>query len=344
MRGVVLMSRTLAAGLGSILASMACAQEVDVTALQLKACGLIKDDAARVRCYDRAVGRPESAPSLVPVSPSPGGALVAIPAAPPVAGPQLPAPAGPQAPMVVPPPAATIPPAAAPVAPQAPAVTAAAPPAPAAPTVGPAPPPKTEDDGWFGLRSAVRAITPPGFGGAASSTESDAPRWQVKADNAALQDASRLLATLESPDEKAVLVLQCQNARTEAHVTIPRFLGWEGMRVRYRVSDDPPSESVWAAAADGRGAVASDAVGFINSLVDGGTLVLRLTDYEGTDHDLRFSLGSVSGLRSQIATVCRWPSAAPATPPAYEPAPPGPREAKSKSTRPPTVGAPLPLH
>ncbi len=336
MRGVVLISRTLAAGVGSILASVAYAQDVDVTALQLKACGLIKDDAARVRCYDRAMGRPESAPSLVPVSPSSGGALVAIPPAPPVAAPQAPPPGGPQALTAVPA-AAAVPPATAPVVPQAAAVTTAAP---AAPTIAPAPPPaKTKDDGWFGLRSAVRAITPPGFGG--SSTESDAPTWQVKADNAALQQASRLVATIESPDEKAVLVLQCQNARTEAHVTIPRFLGWDGMRVRYRVNDNPPSESVWAAATDGRGAVAGDAVGFINSLVDGGMLMLRLTDYEGTDHDLRFSLGSVSGLRSQIAMVCRWPSA---TPPAYEPAAPGPREAQGRPTRPPTVGAPLPLH
>lgn len=338
MRRVVLLSGMLAAGVGPGPGCVAQAQDVDVTALQLKACGLIKDDAARVRCYDRAMGRPDSAPSLVPISPSGGtGQLVPIPQAPPVATPQASVSAAPQGPPAGAQPGAPPPPPAVAV-PQSPAVT---PTAPETSTVAPAPgPAKTKDDGWFGMRSIVRSITPSGFAGFGGA---EARTWQVKADNAALQEASRLLATLESPDEKATLVLQCMNARTEAHLTIPRFLGWEGMRVRYRINDNQANDGVWAASADGRGAVVSDAVGFINSLVDGGTLTLRLTDYEGHDHDLRFSLGTVSGLRSQIATVCRWPSAMPQV---SEPPPPAsaPREARKKATAPAGVGAPLQLH
>ncbi|MGZ5259976.1 MAG: hypothetical protein ACXWC0_20345, partial [Burkholderiales bacterium] len=38
----------------------ASAQDTDVTALQMKACTLVNDDAARVRCYDQAMSRPTS--------------------------------------------------------------------------------------------------------------------------------------------------------------------------------------------------------------------------------------------------------------------------------------------
>ena len=336
MRGVVLIAA--GAALSSVLGFAAGAQDVDVTALQLKACGLIKDDAARVRCYDRATGRQESAPTLMPVAPSSGGALVAIPPAPPVAGPPAPI-------AVPPPPTAGVPSPATPLVPQAPPAvaleppgTAAAPAAPAASDV--APPPaataKTEDAGWFGMRSVMQAITGP------ASSDDDRP-WQVKADKADLQEATRLLATLQSPDEKALLVLQCLNARTEAHVTIPRFLGWDSMHVQYRINGGPPTEGLWGAAADGRGAVAPDAVEFVNSLPDGGLLTLRVTDYQGQRYDLRFSLGTISGLRSQLATVCRWPSAAVAETPADEAASPNPREAKKRPAKPAAAG-PLKLH
>jgi hypothetical protein len=209
-----------------------------------------------------------------------------------------------------------------------------------APPPPPAPPEK-RDEGLFNMGSIMRAITPSGSG---SSADSSDRTWEVKADKAALQEATRLLATLKSPDEYAVLVLQCRNAQAEAHVTIPRFLGWDSMRVRWRVNDGPAIDGLWAAAADGRGVVAGNAVEFINALPDGGTLDVRLTDYEGTAHELRFRLGAISSLRAQIATVCRWPVASVQEPPAYEPAPPASRDARKKPVRPGAVGAPLQLH
>ena len=80
MRGSVVLAGAIASG----LVSVASAQEPDVTALQMKACTLVNDDAARVRCYDHAMSRPASEPRLVTVPPSigPGSSeapLVAVP-------------------------------------------------------------------------------------------------------------------------------------------------------------------------------------------------------------------------------------------------------------------------
>ena len=112
------------------------------------------------------------------------------------------------------------------------------------------------------------------------------------------------------------------------------------MRVVYRLNDNPAIEGRWAAAADGRGAVAGNAVEFINSLNDGATLLVRVTDYNGADHDLKFNLGAVANLRSQIALVCRWPEEKLAA----KQAAPASRGAKSKPAPAAPAGAPLKLH
>ena len=67
MRGSAVLAGAIATG----LVSLASAQEPDVTALQMKACTLVSDEAARVRCYDQAMSRPASEPRLVTVPSSP---------------------------------------------------------------------------------------------------------------------------------------------------------------------------------------------------------------------------------------------------------------------------------
>ena len=112
----------------------------------------------------------------------------------------------------------------------------------------------------------------------------------------------------------------------------------------YRLNDNPAIEGRWAATTDGRGAVAGNAVEFINSLTDGATLLLRVTDYNGSDHSLRFNLGGVASLRSQIALVCRWPGAVPEEKLATTQPPPNKRGSKSKPAAVAPAGAPLKLH
>jgi hypothetical protein len=303
MRGSIFLAGVIASG----LASAANAQEPDVTALQLKACTLVKDEAARVRCYDQAMSRPASEPRLVIIPPSTGSTsdvpLVAVPQQTTTARPD------------------------------AAAETAAVAPAESAP------PPKSEAPSGFDARAILQSILPSG----ASNPSTRSGDWQVGADKAALSEASRLVGKLDAADESS-LILQCKNGNTEAYVSTKSFLGWESMRVVYRLNDNPAIEERWAAAADGRGAVAGNAVGFINSLTDGATLLLRVTDYNGSDHSLRFNLGGVTSLRSQIALVCRWPGAAPEEKLAATQPPPNKRGSKSKPATAAPAGAPLKLH
>jgi hypothetical protein len=302
MRGSVLLAGAIASG----LVSVAGAQDTDVTALQMKACTLVNDDAARVRCYDQAMSRPKSEPRLVTIPPSSGSAS--------------------DVPLVAVPQQVT------PARPDAAAETSAVAPAESPSTA------KPEGPSGFDARAILQSIMPSGASAPSSTVKNGS--WQVKADKSALSEASRLVGTLDSADEKASLVLQCKDKNTEAYVSTQNFLGWESMRVAYRLNDNPAIEGRWAAAADGRGAVAGNAVEFINSLTDGATLLVRITDYNGADHDLKFNLGGVANLRSQIALVCRWPGAVPEEKLAAKQ--PAPRGAKSKPAA--AGGAPLKLH
>ena len=311
MRPMALAVALVTAGLWSSIAG--AQQEPDVAALQLKACTLIKDDAARIRCYDHAMSRPASESPFVTIPQSSGSGsaapLVTIPQssiaatseAPPVATPQspitgksetskffdriigniAPSAATPEAPLVVMPQSST-------------AATSEAPP------VATPQSPVTPKSGTF-FDKIIGSITP--------SSGATGANWDVKADKLSLEDASQLLGTLASADGKATLVLKCNAKSTEAYVTTSSFLGWESLRVLYRINDNPVTERRWAASAAGSGAVSNNAIEFINGLTDNGTLLVSVFDYNGTNHDLRFNLGPVSGLRSQIATVCRWPAA-----------------------------------
>jgi len=194
----------------------------------------------------------------------------------------------------------------------------------------------------FDARTLLQSIMPSGASEPSSIVKNG--NWQVRADKSALPEASRLVGSLDSADEKASLVLQCKDKNTEAYVSTQKFLGWESMRVVYRLNDNPAIEGRWAAATDGRGAVAGNAVGFINSLNDGATLLVRVTDYNGADHDLKFNLGAVANLRSQIALVCRWPGAVPEEKLAAKQVAPASRGAKSKPAPAAPASAPLKLH
>ncbi len=306
----------LAGVVASGLASVASAQDTDVTALQMKACTLLNDDAARVRCYDHAMSRPASEPRLVTVPPSSG----------PASGP------GSDVPLVAVPQQVTTT-----ARPDAAAETSAA----AAPQ-SPSPDKPEAAPSGFDARAILQGILPSGASAPSSTAKNGS--WQVRADKSALPEASRLVGSLDSADEKASLVLQCKDKNTEAYVSTQKFLGWESMRVVYRLNDNPAIEGRWAAAADGRGAVAGNAVEFINSLNDGATLLVRVTDYNGADHDLKFNLGAVANLRSQIGLVCRWPGAVPEEKLAAKQAAPVSRSAKSKPAPAAPAGAPLKLH
>ena len=115
------------------------------------------------------------------------------------------------------------------------------------------------------------------------------------------------------------------------------------LAVLYRINDNPVTETRWAATANGSGALSNNAIEFINGLTDNGALLVSVSDYNGTNHDLTFNLGAVSNLRSQIATVCRWPTASSADKAVRNEPTVSPQSSKPKARGPRPPNAPLEL-
>ncbi len=266
----------LAAGM-LIAASAVCAQTPDPPLID--SCKLIKDNAARLRCFDRAISRTKSDALPTPIGPAPGAKSE------PVATSVSPAP-GPES------------------------ESSAAP-------NGPVPgfKPETPDPATPSLRERLAPVigdlvSTPVIGRIFNSGGAKAPTWQIKVDKASLYEASQVWGLLDSVDGKSILALRCKDNNAEAAVSTRSFLGWDQLRVLYRVNDGPPTEGYWAAT-DGKSAAlpANEAISFINSLTDNGNLFIRVFDYDGTAHDAKFGLGAVSDLRARIAIVCKWPTA-----------------------------------
>jgi hypothetical protein len=248
----------------------------------LESCKLIRDDKARLRCFDRAFSAARSDRMPTPIHPTPGATSNPIPTlVGPAAGSESEASVAPSSPV-------------------------------------PGFKPETPDPAASSTPSFQERLAPvigdlantPLIGRIFNSGGAKAPTWQIKADKASLNEASQVWGTLDAADGKSILALRCKDNNAEAAVSTRDFLGWDKLRVLYRVNGGQPMEGYWAAT-DGKSAAASaqEAIAFINALSDNGDLLIRVFDYDGMAHDAKFGLGAVSDLRTRIAIVCKWPTA-----------------------------------
>ncbi len=269
-----------------------------MTALQLKACTLVQEDAARVRCYDNAMSRTPSEPKLTTVGPE--RELVSV--APPT--PSLQNGSGAASPHLATSPAVS------------PRVSTGPSPYPAVSTTpaaasqestnisGRTDPTASSGLDILGLGSALNAA-----GSSARrmlASKPDAPtNWEVKADHPELQNATRLLATLKSNSSSGDLVFECKDGARQTSLSTNAFLGWEDVRASYHTETAPDKERRWPVNPNGRTVSIPEGAELLASLQDGQTLSIVLTDYSGRDYKFAFTVNAISGLRSQIDTVCR---------------------------------------
>jgi hypothetical protein len=75
--------------------------------------------------------------------------------------------------------------------------------------------------------------------------------------------------------------------------------------VQLRINEQNPVKEVWKASVNGRAAFAPNAIAFIQSLPDNGSLSLKATrSSDGKVKEGHFNLGAVSEVRNKIAKAC----------------------------------------
>jgi hypothetical protein len=194
--GIAFMRGFLLASAGLIIAaSTAGAQGPDLR--RIDSCKLIKDDAARLRCFDQAIPGAKSDPMPTPIGPAPGAKSDTMPGGPPVGG-------------------------------AAPDTSAAS----SEPVPGFKPdPPKPAGPGFRERFAPVidDLVNTPVIG-RMFNAPGKAPIWQIKADKASISEATQVWGMLDSLDGKSVLALRCNDNHAEAAVSTR--LSWLGKAAR----------------------------------------------------------------------------------------------------------------
>lgn len=92
-----------------------------------------------------------------------------------------------------------------------------------------------------------------------------------------------------------VHILRCKEQTTEAvFSTQYNYLGSKSVDVQLRINEQNPVKEVWKASVNGRAAFAPNAIAFIQSLPDNGSLSLKATrSSDGKVKEGHFNLGAV---------------------------------------------------
>jgi hypothetical protein len=111
-------------------------------------------------------------------------------------------------------------------------------------------------------------------------------------------------------DAPNTLAIRCLGGRTEFLVRTEGI--WRASRARevqvdYQINDQPSVRLAWTASADGKTASYKDnAIGFLQSLPEGGRLKIGVLDGPGPSHEATFQLTGLDAVREKIAGACKW--------------------------------------
>jgi hypothetical protein len=120
-------------------------------------------------------------------------------------------------------------------------------------------------------------------------------------------------ATPEANDGPNVLLVRCRRLQTEIAVRTDR--AWTATRghelqIEYQIDGQPGVKLPWVLSADGKMATyGADTVGFLQSLPDGATLRIDVSQKGGARHEAMFPLAGLQAIRKRIGVACNWASA-----------------------------------
>jgi hypothetical protein len=132
--------------------------------------------------------------------------------------------------------------------------------------------------------------------------------WNITEKKSKLDDSPQVFALLSAVEGGTDLVLRCRERETEAFLTKDyTIFGGAGAKVNLRINGGKASEEWWQISLNGKVVISPDAIEFIQSLPENGTLYIRASSDYKTEEGV-FKLGNVSNVRNKIARACNWHS------------------------------------
>lgn len=121
--------------------------------------------------------------------------------------------------------------------------------------------------------------------------------WQVSADRDPISDEAIVVFFTRSETggrgylDPPALIIRQTGSRTEAYVNFRDYFSDDDRMVTYRIDQDRPVTSPWILSTDNTALfVGQNALGFVNTLLDAGTLVVRATPYNESPVTATFNL------------------------------------------------------
>jgi hypothetical protein len=161
--------------------------------------------------------------------------------------------------------------------------------------------------------TAAVSPEPPARSADASSKPPD-PNWIVSQTTSPIDYTPLIAVAIRLPfsvkHAPTTLAMRCRGGRTEFLVRTEGT--WRASRARevqvdYQINDQPSVRLAWTASADGKTASYKDnAIGFLQSLPEGGRLKISVLDGPGPSHEATFQLAGLDAVREKIAVACKW--------------------------------------
>lgn len=149
---------------------------------------------------------------------------------------------------------------------------------------------------------------------AAIQPKSSETNWIFSRTFSPIDHAPLAAATIRLPysvkDVPNALTLRCRRKRNEFMVrtnegTLHPSRDGE-VQIGYQVDDRPLVRSLWIVSADRKtAAYKGSAVGLLQSLPDGASLKINVTDGQGRNHEVTFHLDGLAVMRKRIAAACK---------------------------------------
>lgn len=134
--------------------------------------------------------------------------------------------------------------------------------------------------------------------------------WVYKSDVDAFTDSETHTASVAASGGDGFAVVRCADGSFEMFFSVGEFIGSDDRySVRHRIDKQPPGSAKWWVSTTGTSVFAGSVDGqrLARSMMSGSTLLLEVTDYQGTPHMANYSLAGSKAALQKVLNACDVP-------------------------------------
>ena len=142
--------------------------------------------------------------------------------------------------------------------------------------------------------------------------------WEVVDERSELDNTRSVFASVQSENmlsnsigmgEKIRITIRCSEETTAIYIEWPGYMGFDGVRARWKIDDGPVQSRTLEPAQGGQGVgfwSGSTAIPMINAMLDHDRLVMSMASYGQGSQEAIFDIRGLRSAAMQVAEACSW--------------------------------------